>query len=90
LNLITHMDTYTLCRTPLDEGSARRRDLYVTTNNTHKKQTSIPPRNSNPNPSKRVATDLCLRPRSHWEWKGRHTPKLSGIGESFFLLLNVF
>jgi hypothetical protein len=28
-------------RTPLDEWSARRRDLYLTTNNTHKKQTSM-------------------------------------------------
>jgi hypothetical protein len=27
----------TLGRTPLDEGSARRRDLYLTTHNTHKR-----------------------------------------------------
>jgi hypothetical protein len=33
----------TLGRTPLDEGPARRRDLYLTTHNTHKRQTSIPP-----------------------------------------------
>jgi hypothetical protein len=33
----------TLSRTPLDEGSARRRDLYLTKNNTHKRQTSMPP-----------------------------------------------
>jgi hypothetical protein len=33
----------TLGRTPLDEGSARRRDLYLTTHNTHKTQTSMPP-----------------------------------------------
>jgi len=32
----------TLSRTPLDEWSARRRDLYLTTNNTHKRQTSMP------------------------------------------------
>jgi hypothetical protein len=32
----------TLCRTPLDQWSARRRDLYLTTHNTHNKQTSIP------------------------------------------------
>jgi hypothetical protein len=42
-NLVTHLDTYTLCRTALGEESARRRDLYLTTNNTHKRQTSIPP-----------------------------------------------
>jgi len=28
---------------PLNEWSARRRDLYLTTHNTHKKQTSMPP-----------------------------------------------
>ena len=33
----------TLDRTPLDEWWARRRDLYVTTHNTHKRQTSMPP-----------------------------------------------
>jgi hypothetical protein len=31
-----------LCRTPLDEGPARRRDLYLTTHNNHKIQTSMP------------------------------------------------
>jgi hypothetical protein len=30
-------------RTPLDEWSASRRDLYLTTHNTHKKQISMPP-----------------------------------------------
>jgi hypothetical protein len=33
----------TVGRTPLDEGSARRTDLYLTTHNTHNKQTSMPP-----------------------------------------------
>ena len=33
----------TLGRTPLDEGSARGRDLCLTTHNTHKRQTSMPP-----------------------------------------------
>jgi hypothetical protein len=33
----------TLGRTPLDEWSVRRRDLYLTKHNTHKMQTSIPP-----------------------------------------------
>jgi hypothetical protein len=32
----------TIGRTPPDEWSARRRDLYLTTHNTHKRQTSIP------------------------------------------------
>jgi hypothetical protein len=29
--------------TPLDEWSARRRDIYLTTHNTHNSQTSTPP-----------------------------------------------
>ena len=33
----------TVGRTPLDEGPARHRDLYLTTHNTHNRQTSIPP-----------------------------------------------
>jgi hypothetical protein len=33
----------TLGRIPLDEWSARRRDLYVTTHNIRKRQTSVPP-----------------------------------------------
>ena len=33
----------TVGRTPLDQWSARRRDLYLTTHNTHKKQTPMLP-----------------------------------------------
>jgi hypothetical protein len=33
----------TLCKTPLDETSARPRDLYLTTHDTHKRKTSMPP-----------------------------------------------
>jgi len=33
----------TVGRTPLDEWSARRRHLYVTTHNTHNRQISMPP-----------------------------------------------
>jgi hypothetical protein len=33
----------TLGRTPLDEGPARRRDIYLTTHNTHKRQSSMLP-----------------------------------------------
>jgi hypothetical protein len=38
---ITHFRHTTLGRTLLDEGPARRRDLYLTTHNTHKRQTSL-------------------------------------------------
>ena len=33
----------TFGRTPLEEWSARRRDLYLTTHNTHKRHPSMPP-----------------------------------------------
>jgi hypothetical protein len=33
----------TVARTPLDEWSARRRDLYLTIYNNHNRQTSMPP-----------------------------------------------
>ena len=33
----------TVARTPLDEWSARRRDLYLTTHDTHNRQISMPP-----------------------------------------------
>jgi hypothetical protein len=33
----------TVSRTPLGEWSVRRRDLYLTTHNTHNRQTSLPP-----------------------------------------------
>ena len=33
----------TVSRTPLDEGSARCRDVYLTIHNTHKRKTSMPP-----------------------------------------------
>ena len=33
----------TVGRTPLDESSARRRDLYLTTHDTHNRQIPMPP-----------------------------------------------
>jgi hypothetical protein len=55
-------------RTPLDEWSARRRDLYLTRHNTHKRQTSMPPGGIRThNPSKWGAADPRLRPRGHWD-----------------------
>ena len=55
-------------RTPLDERSARCRDLYLTTHNTHNRQTSMPFHGFRAhNPSKRAAADLRLRPRGHWK-----------------------
>jgi len=60
----------TVGRTPLDEWSARRRDLYLTTHNNHRqtdRQTSMPPGGIRThNLSRRAAEDLLfLRPRGH-------------------------
>ena len=43
LRFLDHTQWHTTVgRTPLDEWSARRRDLYLTTHNTHNRQTSVP------------------------------------------------
>jgi hypothetical protein len=49
----------TLCRTPLDEWSARRRDLCLITHNTHYRQTSMPPAGFQP------VIPASERPQSH-------------------------
>jgi hypothetical protein len=49
----------TFGRTPLDEGPARRRDLYLTAHNTHKRQTSMPPLGFEP------AIPVSERPQTH-------------------------
>ena len=58
----------TVGRTPLDEWSARRRDLYLTTHNTHNRQTSMPPGGIRTHDLiRRAPADLRLRPRGHWD-----------------------
>jgi len=55
-------------RAPLDEWSARIRDLYLTTRNTYNRHTSLPPRwYSNPQSQQRKAADPRLRPRGRWD-----------------------
>ena len=49
----------TLGRTPLDEWSARRRNVYLTTHNTHKRQTTVLPASSEP------AIPASERPQTH-------------------------
>jgi hypothetical protein len=58
----------TVGRTPLDEWSARRRDLYLTTHNTQQ-QTNIraPGAIRTHDLGRRAAADLCLRPRVCWD-----------------------
>ena len=41
--MITLKDTHTLNTTPLDVGSARHRDIYLTTHNINKRQIFMPP-----------------------------------------------
>jgi hypothetical protein len=50
-----------LGRTPLDERSARRRDLYLTIHSIHKRQTSMPPAGFEPTvpASERSQTHVC-------------------------------
>ena len=62
----------TVSRTPLDEWVARRRDLYLTTHNTHNRQISMPPLGFKPTISavERLQT-ARLRLRLHWS-QNRH------------------
>jgi hypothetical protein len=54
-----HFRHTTLGRTPLDEGAARRRDLYLTTHNTHNRQTYMPPAGFEP------TIPITERPQTH-------------------------
>jgi len=68
LRLLDHTQRRTTVgRTPLDEWSARRRDLYLTTHNNHNRQTSMPSVGFEPTISA-VERPLCwFRPRGHWD-----------------------
>ena len=59
----------TVCRTPLDEWSARRRDLCLTRHNTHNRQTDRHASSGmlTHSLSRRAAVDLRLRPCGHWD-----------------------
>jgi hypothetical protein len=60
---MTHTQTHTFGWTPLNEGSARRRDLYLTTHNTNNRQTTMPQWDSNPQSLQ--ANCRRLRPSVH-------------------------
>jgi hypothetical protein len=70
-----HTRHTTVSRTPLDEWSAHRRDLYLS-NIQHPQQTNIhaPGEIQTHNLSTRVATNLCLRRCGYWD---RHTWKFT-------------
>ena len=57
----------TVGRTPLDELSARRRDLYLRTHDTQSRQTSMPPVGFEPTISGWAATKPLLRLHGHWD-----------------------
>jgi hypothetical protein len=56
----------TVGRTPLDEWSARRRDLYLTTHNTHNRQTFMPPEGFEPT----MSADGRPQTRGYWDRLG--------------------
>jgi len=52
---------------PLDEWSARRRDLYLTTQHSHQTNIHAPVGIRSHDLNRRVAADLRLRPHGHWD-----------------------
>ena len=82
----------TVGRTPLDERSARRRDLYLTTHNPHNRQTSMPRWDSNPlsqQASGRRPTPLTARPLgSAWNYIIYVKYNTNWLAIRFYLLLN--
>ena len=56
----------TVGRTPLDDWSARRRDLYLTAHDTHNRH-PYPGGIRTNNLSRRAAADLRFRPCGHWD-----------------------
>jgi hypothetical protein len=65
---LDHTQTHTtLGRTPLDEGSARRRDLDLATQTLYKTNIYAPSGIRTHDPSKRSAADLRIRPHDHWD-----------------------
>jgi hypothetical protein len=57
----------TLGGTRLDDWSAGRRDLYLTTHKAHKDRHPCPGVIRNRNPSNRETADPHLRPRAQWD-----------------------
>ena len=57
----------TVGRTSLDEGPARRRDLYLTTQHSQQTNVHAPGGIRTHDPSRRTVVDLRLRPRGHWD-----------------------
>ena len=70
----------TVGRTPLDEWSARRRDLFLTTQHSQQTNVHAPGWIRTHNLSRRVAADLRLRRRGHWDRLfGRSSLQISAL-----------
>jgi len=65
----TQLKHTTLGRTALEEWSARRRDLYLTSHNTHKREKTMSPAGFEIKfpASERAAADPRLRMRGNWD-----------------------
>jgi len=55
----------TICRIPLDDWSAHRRNRYL--HNTQRSQQTDRRRDSNPNPRRQATSEPRLRPRGYWD-----------------------
>jgi hypothetical protein len=79
LRFLDHTQRRTsVCRTPLDEWSARRRDFYLATQNSHNRQTCMPPAGFEPTMPSAERPQTCALDRA-----------ATGIGrERTFLRLN--
>ena len=67
-----HTQTNTFGRPPLDERSARRTDLYLTTHNTHNRKTSMHRWDSKPQSQKASAVRPHLRTRGCWDQRNSY------------------
>ena len=76
----------TVGRIPLDEWSARRSDLYLTTHITNKCQ--CPGGIRTHNLSRRAAADLRLRPRGHWDRLETRLQEINIISVSYIRYTN--
>ena len=64
MTFLDHTRHTTVGRTPLYEWSARRRDLYLTANNTQDRQTSMPPVGIEPTVSAGERPQTCALERA--------------------------
>jgi hypothetical protein len=72
LRFIDHTKRHTTVgKSTLNEWSARRKDLYLTTHKTLKRRVHAPGGIRTHNLTRRVAADPRLRPRYYWDWPFR-------------------